>query len=142
MRSLKRLGVDHIDLYYQHRVDRNVPIEETVGAMAELVRQGKVRYLGLSEAAANTIRRAHAVHPITALQSEYSLWTRDYEDDVIPTLRELGIGFVPFSPLGRGMLQRDDPLDRRVRAPTTCARAFRRGSSAKTSSVTSELSIA
>ncbi len=102
--SLKRLGVDHIDLYYQHRVDKNVPIEETVGAMAELVRSGKVRYLGLSEAGANTIRRAHATHPITALQSEYSLWTRDYEDEVIPTLRELGIGFVPFSPLGRGFL--------------------------------------
>jgi len=102
--SLKRLGVDHIDLYYQHRVDKNVPIEETVGAMADLVRQGKVRYLGLSEASANTIRRAHKVHPITALQSEYSLWTRDYEDEVIPTLRELGIGFVPFSPLGRGLL--------------------------------------
>jgi len=102
--SLKRLGVDHIDLYYQHRVDRSVPIEETVGAMAQLVHQGKVRYIGLSEAAADTIRRAHKVHPITAVQSEYSLWTRDYEDDVIPTLRELGIGFVPFSPLGRGML--------------------------------------
>jgi aryl-alcohol dehydrogenase-like predicted oxidoreductase len=102
--SLKRLGVDHIDLYYQHRVDKNVPIEETVGAMAELVRQGKVRYLGLSEAGVKTIRRAHAVHPISALQSEYSLWTRDYEDEVIPTLRELGIGFVPFSPLGRGFL--------------------------------------
>ncbi len=102
--SLKRLGVDNIDLYYQHRVDPNVPIEDTVGAMAELVRQGKVRYLGLSEASAATIRRAHKVHPITAVQSEYSLWTRDYEDDVIPTLRELGIGFVPFSPLGRGML--------------------------------------
>jgi aryl-alcohol dehydrogenase-like predicted oxidoreductase len=102
--SLQRLGVDHIDLYYQHRVDPDVPIEETVGAMADLVRQGKVRYLGLSEAAAGTIRRAHKVHPITAVQSEYSLWTRDYEDDVIPTLRELGIGFVPFSPLGRGML--------------------------------------
>jgi aryl-alcohol dehydrogenase-like predicted oxidoreductase len=102
--SLKRLGIDYIDLYYQHRVDKNVPIEETVGAMAELVRQGKVRYLGLSEAGANTIRRAHAVHPISALQSEYSLWTRDYEDDVIPTLRELKIGFVPFSPLGRGFL--------------------------------------
>jgi aryl-alcohol dehydrogenase-like predicted oxidoreductase len=102
--SLKRLGVDHIDLYYQHRVDKNVPIEETVGAMAELVRQGKVRYLGLSEAGAQTIRRAHAVHPISALQSEYSLWSRDYEDDVIPTLRELKIGFVPFSPLGRGFL--------------------------------------
>jgi aryl-alcohol dehydrogenase-like predicted oxidoreductase len=102
--SLKRLGVDHIDLYYQHRVDKNVPIEETVGAMADLVRQGKVRYLGLSEASAKTIRRAHAVHSISALQSEYSLWTRDYEDEVIPTLRELGIGFVPFSPLGRGLL--------------------------------------
>jgi aryl-alcohol dehydrogenase-like predicted oxidoreductase len=102
--SLKRLGVDQIDLYYQHRVDQKVPIEETVGAMAELVRNGKVRYLGLSEAGAKTIRRAHATHPITALQSEYSLWTRDYEDEVIPTLRELGIGFVPFSPLGRGFL--------------------------------------
>src|ERR1700758_2261844 len=102
--SLSRLGIDHIDLYYQHRVDPNVPIEETVGAMADLVRQGKVRYLGLSEAVAKSIRRAHAVHPITALQSEYSLWTRDYEDEVIPTLRELGIGFVPFSPLGRGFL--------------------------------------
>jgi aryl-alcohol dehydrogenase-like predicted oxidoreductase len=102
--SLKRLGIDHIDLYYQHRVDKTVPIEETVGAMAELVRAGKVRYLGLSEAGAKTIRRAHAVHPISALQSEYSLWTRDYEDEVIPTLRELGIGFVPFSPLGRGFL--------------------------------------
>jgi aryl-alcohol dehydrogenase-like predicted oxidoreductase len=102
--SLKRLGVDHIDLYYQHRVDKKVPIEETVGAMAELVRNGKVRYLGLSEAGANTIRRAHATHPISALQSEYSIWTRDYEDVVIPTLRELGIGFVPFSPLGRGFL--------------------------------------
>jgi len=102
--SLKRLGVDHVDLYYQHRVDKNVPIEETVGAMADLVRQGKVRYLGLSEASAKTIRRAHAEHPISALQSEYSLWTRDYEDEVIPALRELGIGFVPFSPLGRGLL--------------------------------------
>ena len=102
--ALKRLGVDYIDLYYQHRVDKTVPIEETVGAMAELVRNGKVRYLGLSEAGAGTIRRAHATHPITALQSEYSLWTRDYEDEVIPTLRELGIGFVPFSPLGRGFL--------------------------------------
>src|SRR6202142_2141618 len=101
--SLKRLGIDCIDLYYQHRVDKQVPIEETVGAMAELVRNGKVRYLGLSEAGAKTIRRAHAVHPISALQSEYSLWTRDYEDEVIPALRELGIGFVPFSPLGRGL---------------------------------------
>jgi aryl-alcohol dehydrogenase-like predicted oxidoreductase len=102
--SLKRLGIDTIDLYYQHRVDRSVPIEETVGAMAELVRAGKVRYLGLSEAGAKTIRRAHATHPISALQSEYSLWTRGYEEEVIPTLRELGIGFVPFSPLGRGFL--------------------------------------
>jgi aryl-alcohol dehydrogenase-like predicted oxidoreductase len=102
--SLRRLGVDHVDLYYQHRVDKNVPIEETVGAMADLVRKGKVRYLGLSEASAKTIRRAHAVHPISALQSEYSLWTRDYEDEVIPTLRELEVGFVPFSPLGRGLL--------------------------------------
>ncbi|HKN00466.1 MAG TPA: aldo/keto reductase [Candidatus Binataceae bacterium] len=112
--SLKRLGVDYIDLYYQHRVDKKVPIEETIGAMAELVRAGKVRYLGMSEAAAGTIRRAHAVHPISALQSEYSLWTRDYEDEVIPTLRELGIGFVPFSPLGRGFLSgtmRELPAD-------------------------------
>ncbi len=102
--SLKRLGIDHIDLYYQHRVDPNVPIEETVGAMAELVKQGKVRYLGLSEAGANTIRRAHQVHPITALQTEYSLWSRDPEDEILPTVRELGIGFVPYSPLGRGFL--------------------------------------
>ena len=102
--SLKRLGVDHIDLYYQHRVDPAVPIEETVGAMAELVEAGKVRHLGLSEAAAETVRRAHAVHPITALQSEYSLFTRDLEDDVLPTLRELGIGLVAYSPLGRGLL--------------------------------------
>ncbi len=102
--SLRRLGVDHIDLYYQHRVDNNVPIEETVGAMAELVKQGKVRYLGLSEAAPATIRRAHAVHPIAALQTEYSLWMRDVEDEILPTCRELGIGFVPYSPLGRGFL--------------------------------------
>ncbi|MDG3004949.1 aldo/keto reductase [Paludisphaera mucosa] len=102
--SLRRLGVDHIDLYYQHRVDPNVPIEETVGAMAELVRQGKVKYLGLCEAASETIRRAHAVHPITALQTEYSLWSRDPEDDVLPTVRELGIGYVAYSPLGRGFL--------------------------------------
>ncbi len=102
--SLQRLGVDHIDLYYQHRVDPKVKIEETVGAMAELVRAGKVRYLGLSEASAATIRRAHAVHPITALQSEYSLWSRDVEDDVLPACRALGIGFVPYSPLGRGFL--------------------------------------
>src|SRR5881296_590869 len=102
--SLKRLGVDHIDLYYQHRVDPNTPIEETVGAMAELVRAGKVRYLGLSEASPQTIRRAHKVHPIAALQTEYSLWSRDPEDEILPTVRELGIGFVAYSPLGRGFL--------------------------------------
>jgi aryl-alcohol dehydrogenase-like predicted oxidoreductase len=102
--SLKRLGVDHIDLYYQHRVDRSTPIEETVGAMAELVRAGKVRHLGLSEASPQTIRRAHAVHPITALQTEYSLWSRDPEDEILPTVRELGIGFVAYSPIGRGFL--------------------------------------
>ena len=102
--SLQRLGVDVIDLYYQHRVDTSVPIEETVGAMAELVAAGKVRYLGLSEAAAETIRRAHATHPITAVQSEYSLWTRDVERAVLPAIRELGIGFVAYSPLGRGFL--------------------------------------
>ena len=102
--SLKRLGTDYIDLYYQHRVDPNVPIEDTVGAMAELVRAGKVKYLGLSEAAPETIRRAHNVHPITALQSEYSLWERGVEDKILPTVRELGIGFVPYSPLGRGFL--------------------------------------
>jgi aryl-alcohol dehydrogenase-like predicted oxidoreductase len=102
--SLKRLQTDHIDLYYQHRVDPSTPIEETVAAMAELVNEGKVRHLGLSEASAETIRRAHAVHPITAVQSEYSLWTRDVEDEVMPTLEELGIGLVPYSPLGRGFL--------------------------------------
>ncbi|MEV8018662.1 aldo/keto reductase [Streptomyces sp. NPDC086554] len=102
--SLRRLGVDHIDLYYLHRVDRSVPIEETVGAMAELVEAGKVRHLGLSEASARTIRRAHAVHPIAALQSEWSLWTRDLEEEIAPVCRELGIGLVPFSPLGRGFL--------------------------------------
>ena len=102
--SLRRLGVDVIDLYYQHRVDPDTPIEETVGAMAELVRAGKVRYLGLSEAAPATLRRAHAVHPISALQSEYSLWTRDPEDGVLATCRELGVGFVAYSPLGRGFL--------------------------------------
>jgi len=102
--SLSRLGVSHIDLYYQHRVDPSVPIEETVGAMAELVRAGKVRYLGLSEAGAATIRRAHRVHPISALQTEYSLWSRDPEDTILPACRELGIGFVAYSPLGRGFL--------------------------------------
>ncbi|WP_255770843.1 aldo/keto reductase [Pseudarthrobacter sulfonivorans] len=102
--SLQRLGVDHIDLYYQHRVDKTVPIEDTVGAMAGLVEAGKVRHLGLSEASAETIRRAHAVHPITALQTEYSLWEREPETKVFPVLEELGIGFVPYSPLGRGFL--------------------------------------
>ncbi|MGA9964218.1 MAG: aldo/keto reductase [Terriglobales bacterium] len=102
--SLRRLGVDTIDLYYQHRVDPDTPIEETVGAMAQLVREGKVRYLGLSEASPQTLRRAAKVHPITALQTEYSLWTRDPEDEVLPTCRELGIGFVAYSPLGRGFL--------------------------------------
>ncbi len=102
--SLKRLEVEVIDLYYQHRVDPTVPIEDTIGAMAELVCQGKVRYLGLSEAAPATVRRAHAVHPITALQTEYSLWSRDPEDEILPTIRALGIGFVPYSPLGRGFL--------------------------------------
>ena len=102
--SLQRLGVDVIDLYYQHRVDRKVPIEETVGAMGELVRAGKVRFLGLSEASAGTIRRAHATHPISAVQTEYSLWTRDPEEEVLATVRELGIGFVAYSPLGRGFL--------------------------------------
>ena len=102
--SLRRLRVNHIDLYYQHRVDSNVPIEETVGAMAELVRAGKVRYLGLSEAGPQTIQRAHQIHPISALQSEYSLWSRDPEAEIMPTLRKLGIGFVPYCPLGRGFL--------------------------------------
>src|SRR3982075_3452662 len=102
--SLKRLGTDYIDLYYQHRVDPSTPIEETIGTLSELVSEGKVRYLGLSEAAPETIRRAHAVHPITALQTEYSLWTRDPETEILPLVRELGIGFVPYSPLGRGFL--------------------------------------
>ncbi|CAM4495319.1 aldo/keto reductase [Paenibacillus phoenicis] len=113
--SLRRLGVDHIDLYYLHRIDPFTPIEETVGAMAELVKEGKVRYIGLSEAPAHLIRSAHAVHPITAVQTEYSLWSRDIEDEVLPTLRELGIGFVAYSPLGRGFLtgtiQRYEDLD-------------------------------
>jgi len=130
--SLRRLAVDHIDLYYQHRVDRTVPIEETVGAMAELVQAGKVRHLGLSEASASTIRRAHEVHPITALQTEYSLFTRDVEDEILPVLRELGIGLVPYSPLGRGLLTgaitdpaalgRDD--SRRIRFPRFQGEAF------------------
>ncbi|KQX72227.1 MULTISPECIES: aldo/keto reductase [unclassified Streptomyces] len=102
--SLLRLGTDHIDLYYQHRVDPNTPIEETVGALAELVAEGKVRHIGLSEAGPETIRRAHAVHPVAALQTEYSLWTRDVETEILPLLRELGIGFVPYSPLGHGLL--------------------------------------
>lgn len=102
--SLKRLGVDHIDLYYQHRVDPAVPIEETVGAMSDLVKAGKIRYLGMSEAAAETVRRAHKVHPISALQTEYSLWSRDSEQQILPTMRELGIGYVAYSPLGRGFL--------------------------------------
>jgi len=131
--SLKRLGIDHIDLYYQHRVDPNVPIEETVGAMSELVKQGKVRYIGLSEAAPATVRRADAVHPITALQTEYSLWTRDPEDEILKTVRELGIGFVAYSPLGRGFLtgqitSPDDlvPNDVRRRHPRFQGENFRR----------------
>ncbi len=122
--SLRRLGIETIDLYYQHRVDPLTPIEETVGAMAELVREGKVRYLGLSEAAPRTIERAHKVHPIAALQTEYSLWTRDVEDEILLTVRRLGIGFVPYSPLGRGFLtgrftseQSLDPSDYRRNAP-------------------------
>jgi aryl-alcohol dehydrogenase-like predicted oxidoreductase len=122
--SLKRLGVDHIDVYYQHRIDPNTPIEDTVGAMARLIEQGKVRYLGLCEAGANTIRRAHAVHPLVALQTEYSLWTRDLEAEILPLLRELGMSLVPYSPLGRGFLtgafkKRDDLIssDRRHAHP-------------------------
>ncbi len=131
--SLKRLGVEVIDLYYQHRVDLTVPIEDTVGAMADLVRQGKVRYLGLSEAAPATIRRAHAVHPITALQTEYSLWSRDPEDEILPTIRALGIGFVAYSPLGRGFLtgrfQRVEDLgkdDHRLNMPRFQGENFRK----------------
>jgi aryl-alcohol dehydrogenase-like predicted oxidoreductase len=120
--SLRRLGVDHIDLYYQHRADPNVPIEDTVGAMAELVAAGKVRHLGLSEAAPDTIRRACAVHPISALQSEWSLWSRDVEKEVVPTARELGVGIVPYSPLGRGF------LTGQIRSPDDLSRGdFRRG---------------
>ena len=118
--SLKRLGLDHVDLYYQHRVDVNVPIEETVGAMAELVSAGKVRYLGLSEAGPATVRRAHAVHPISALQTEYSLWSREADDEILPTVRELGIGFVAYSPLGRGF------LTGAIRSPEDFARDDRR----------------
>ena len=121
--SLKRLGVDHIDLYYQHRVDPQTPIEETVGAMAELVTAGKVKYLGLSEASPATIRRAHKVHPITALQTEYSLWERHVEAEILPTVRELGIGFVPYSPLGRGFLT--GTITKRSDLVETDARAVR-----------------
>jgi aryl-alcohol dehydrogenase-like predicted oxidoreductase len=132
--SLRRLGIDVIDLYYQHRVDPNTPIEDTVGAMARLIEQGKVRYLGLSEAAPATIRRAHAVHPITALQTEYSLWSRDVEQEILPACRELGIGFVPYSPLGRGFLTgrfqkfEDLPADdaRAARMPRFQAENFQR----------------
>jgi aryl-alcohol dehydrogenase-like predicted oxidoreductase len=131
--SLERLGVDHIDLYYQHRVDKTVPIEETVGAMKELVEAGKVRHLGLSEASPETIRRAHAVHPITALQTEFSLWSRDAEDGVLPAVRELGIGFVAYSPLGRGFLSGQirsiddlDPNDFRRRNPRFQGENFQR----------------
>jgi aryl-alcohol dehydrogenase-like predicted oxidoreductase len=131
--SLQRLGIDVIDLYYQHRVDNKTPIEETVGAMAELVRAGKVRFLGLSEAAPATIRRAHATHPITALQTEYSLWSRDPEDEILPTVRELGIGFVAYSPLGRGFLTGrfktpDDfePTDYRRKSPRFAGENFQK----------------
>jgi aryl-alcohol dehydrogenase-like predicted oxidoreductase len=131
--SLQRLGIDVIDLYYQHRVDNKTPIEETVGAMAELVRAGKVRHLGLSEAAPNTIRRAHATHPITALQTEYSLWSRDPEDEILPTVRELGIGFVAYSPLGRGFLTGRfrslddlDPDDYRRKSPRFAGENFQK----------------
>jgi len=131
--SLQRLGIDVIDLYYQHRVDNKTPIEDTVGAMAELVQVGKVRYLGLSEAAPATIRRAHAVHPISALQTEYSLWSRDPEDEILPTVRELGIGFVAYSPLGRGFLTGRfrtpadlAPDDYRLRSPRFQGENFQR----------------
>ncbi|HKO74118.1 MAG TPA: aldo/keto reductase [Gaiellaceae bacterium] len=131
--SLERLGVDHIDLYYQHRVDKSTEIEETVGAMAELVEAGKVRHIGLSEASPETIRRAHAVHPVTALQTEYSLWSRDPEDEIFPTVRELGIGFVAYSPLGRGFLSGRitspedlDPDDFRRRNPRFQGENFER----------------
>jgi aryl-alcohol dehydrogenase-like predicted oxidoreductase len=131
--SLKRLGTDRIDLYYQHRVDPNTPIEDTIGAVAELISEGKVRHIGLSEAWVSTIRRAHAVHPITALQSEYSLWTRDQEPEVLPLLRELGIGFVPYSPLGKGFLtgtirstDQFDPNDFRASNPRFTGENFQR----------------
>ena len=154
----QRLGVDHIDLYYQHRVDPRTPIEETVGAMAELVEEGKVRHLGLSEASAETIRRAHAVHPITAVQSEYSLWTRDVEDEILPTLEELGIALVAYSPLGRGFLSRAlhlargarrgrlpplrAALHRREPASTTCARRAREGARGREGHHAGQLALA
>jgi aryl-alcohol dehydrogenase-like predicted oxidoreductase len=129
--SLKRLGIDYIDLYYQHRMDPNVPIEDTVGTMADLVKEGKIRYIGLSEAGVNTIRKAHKVHPITALQSEYSLWTRDPEEEILKTVKELNIGFVAYSPLGRGFLtgqikKREDfePTDYRQYTPRFSAENF------------------
>ncbi|MGE5088421.1 MAG: aldo/keto reductase [Candidatus Levyibacteriota bacterium] len=131
--SLRRLGVETIDLYYQHRVDPETPIEDTVGEMAALVKEGKVRWLGLSEAAAGTLRRAHAVHPIAALQSEYSLWSRDVEDEILPTVRELGVGFVPYSPLGRGFLTGQikrvedfEPGDYRLHSPRFQGENFQR----------------
>ncbi len=131
--SLRRLGTDHIDLYYQHRVDPSTPIEDTIGAVADLIAEGKVRHIGLSEAWVDTIRRAHAVHPITALQSEYSLWTRDQEPEVLPLLRELGVGFVPYSPLGKGFLtgtirstDQFDPDDFRATNPRFTGENFQR----------------
>jgi aryl-alcohol dehydrogenase-like predicted oxidoreductase len=137
--SLRRLGTDHIDLYYQHRVDPGTPIEDTVGVLAQLVTEGKVRYIGLSEAGPHTIRRAHAVHPVTAVQTEYSLWTRDVEAEILPLLRELGVGFVPYSPLGHGLLTGqvrtvDDFADDDWQKPTP-------GSPARTSRATSRSSM-
>ena len=132
--SLRRLDTDHIDLYYQHRVDPNTPIEDTIGTVAELIAEGKVRHIGLSEAWVDTIRRAHAVHPITALQSEYSLWTRDQEPEVLPLLRELGIGFVPYSPLGKGFLTGTIRSTTSSTKPTSAPPI--RGSPARTSSAT------
>ncbi len=137
--SLQRLGVEVIDLYYQHRVDPKVPIEETVGAMAELVAEGKVRHLGLSEAGAATIRRAHAVHPITALQTEYSLFERGVEEEILPTVRELGVGFVAYSPLGRGLLTRRIRTQGDLDAQDARLQRFR-ASNARTSSATSPCS--
>src|SRR5215217_5117381 len=136
--SLTRLGTDHIDLYYQHRVDRSTPIEDTVGTLAELVTEGKIRHIGLSEASPTTIRRAHANHPVAALQTEYSLWTRHPEDELLPLLRELGIGFVPYSPLGHGFLT--GQIRTRRTFPTTTGARTTRGSSGRTSSGMSALS--